>query len=78
MNPSASPPDVQDAFSPSAWAVLRQCYLRKDINRTVIEAPEEMFRRVAYTVAAVEANYHGDVAFWEETFFRLMATRRSR
>lgn len=76
MNPSATPPDVQDAFCPSAWAVLRQRYLRKDINGTVIETPEEMFRRVAYTVAAVEANYHGDAASWEETFFRLMATLR--
>jgi ribonucleotide reductase alpha subunit len=76
MNPSTTPPDVQDAFCPSAWAVLRQRYLRKDINGTVIETPEEMFRRVAYTVAAVEANYHSDVASWEETFFRLMATLR--
>jgi ribonucleotide reductase alpha subunit len=34
---------------------VRHRYLRKDINGTVMETPEELFRRVAYTVAAVEA-----------------------
>ncbi len=61
-------------FSPSAWEILRHRYLRKDASGTVIETPEEMFARVARTVAAAEANYHGNVAQWEETFFHLLSS----
>src|SRR5262245_34156559 len=61
-------------FSPSAWAVLRHRYLRKDQAGAVVETPEEMFRRVARTVAAVEVNSRGHVSAWEETFFHLMST----
>jgi ribonucleoside-diphosphate reductase alpha chain len=68
--------DVPGAFSPSAWAVLRHRYLRKDPNGAIVETPEEMFCRVARAVAAVEANYKGNVAQWEETFFSLMSTLR--
>jgi ribonucleoside-diphosphate reductase alpha chain len=60
-------------FSASAWEVLRHRYLRKNAQGEIVETPEEMFRRVARTVAGVEANYHEDVAQWEDTFFHLMA-----
>jgi ribonucleoside-diphosphate reductase alpha chain len=70
--PQVSAPD----FSPSAWEVLRQRYLRKDEQGRVIETPEQMFRRVARAVAAVEANYNGKASQWEETFFQLMSTLR--
>ena len=69
-------PDVSGVFSPSAWAVLRHRYLRKDPNGAIVETPEEMFCRVARAVAAVEANYKGSVAEWEENFFSLMSTLR--
>ncbi|MBI3304494.1 MAG: adenosylcobalamin-dependent ribonucleoside-diphosphate reductase [Deltaproteobacteria bacterium] len=72
MNTSTQAPDA--VFSPSAWAVLQHRYLRKDRRGAVVETPEEMFRRVARAVAAVEANYKGDVSQWEETFFHLMST----
>ncbi len=42
-------------FSYGSWEVVYHRSLRKDIKGTVMETPEEMFRRVAYTVAAVEA-----------------------
>lgn len=61
-------------FSPSAWEVLRQRYLRRNQHGAIVETPDEMFWRVARTVAAVEANYHGNVAQWEETFFHLMSS----
>jgi ribonucleoside-diphosphate reductase alpha chain len=61
-------------FSPSAWEVLRHRYLRKNAQGVVVETPQEMFRRVAQAAAAVEADYQGDVAYWEEVFFNLMAT----
>jgi ribonucleoside-diphosphate reductase alpha chain len=76
MNQAIRSPDLRDVFSPSAWEVLRHRYLRKDASGAVIETPEDMFRRVARAVASVEANYQGDVAYWEETFFRLLATLR--
>lgn len=63
-------------FSPSAWEVLRHRYLRKDQDGKVVETPEQMFRRVAGAIAAVEANYQGNIAEWEDTFFQLMATLR--
>jgi ribonucleoside-diphosphate reductase alpha chain len=50
--------------------------LRKDLSGAIVETPEEMFRRAACAVAAVEANYKGNVAEWEENFFSLMSTLR--
>ncbi len=76
MDTSPQPLGISGAFSPSAWAVLRHRYLRKDPNGAIVETPEEMFCRVARAVAAVEANYKGNVAEWEETFFSLMSTLR--
>lgn len=76
MDTSPQPLGIFGAFSPSAWAVLRHRYLRKDPNGAIVETPEEMFCRVARAVAAVEANYKGNVAEWEETFFSLMSTLR--
>jgi len=61
-------------FSPTAWEILRHRYLRKDTSGATIETPEEMFARVARTVAAAEVNYHGNVAQWEETFFHLLSS----
>jgi ribonucleoside-diphosphate reductase alpha chain len=65
---------LSSTFSPSAWEVLRHRYLRKDQHGAIVETPEEMFQRVARAVAAVEANYRGNVAQWEETFFHLLST----
>ena len=62
------------SFSSSAWEVLRHRYLRKNEHGTIIETPDEMFRRVARAVAAVEANYHGSVTEWEETFYHLLSS----
>lgn len=60
-------------FSSSAQEVLRHRYLRKNQQGEIVETPTAMFHRVARAVAAVEANYHGNVGQWEETFFALMA-----
>ena len=37
--------------------ILRRRYLRKDKEGKVVETEEEMFRRVAETIAAVESQY---------------------
>jgi ribonucleoside-diphosphate reductase alpha chain len=68
--------NVSSHFSPSAWEVLRHRYLRKDTRGVVVETPQEMFRRVAHAVAAVEADYKEDAVYWEEVFFDLMVTLR--
>jgi ribonucleoside-diphosphate reductase alpha chain len=74
MNPSSQTSAASSPFSPSAWEVLRYRYLRKDQHGAIVETPEELFQRVARAVAAVEANYRGEGAQWEETFFQLMST----
>lgn len=63
-------------FSPSAVAVLRHRYLRKDQDGKIVETPEQMFHRVAHAVAEVEVNYKGNVSEWEDAFFQLMSTLR--
>jgi len=58
----------------NALKVLNARYLLKDERGKVKETPEEMFRRVARTVAAAEAQYGGNVPEWEEKFYELMAS----
>lgn len=60
----------------NALRVLRARYLLKDEHGRVIENPEEMFRRVAKTVASAERLYGGDPAPWEERFFDIMTDLR--
>jgi ribonucleoside-diphosphate reductase alpha chain len=62
------------SFSLSTGEVLRHRSLRKDQSGSVVETPEEMFPRVARAIAAVEANYQGKGAQWEETFLNLLST----
>ncbi|MBI2859072.1 MAG: vitamin B12-dependent ribonucleotide reductase [Chloroflexi bacterium] len=58
----------------NAVTVLRKRYLRKDATGAPVETPEEMFRRVAKTVAAADLNYDAkaDVSRVEEDFYQVM------
>ncbi len=56
----------------NAVKVLTGRYLLKDEAGNVVETPEQMFYRVAQSVAAAERNYGGDVGYWTERFFNLM------
>jgi ribonucleoside-diphosphate reductase alpha chain len=60
----------------NALRVLERRYLKKDKNGDIIETPQEMFRRVARTVAAAELIYDAkaDVRVVEEGFYRLMTS----
>ncbi|MCX5716842.1 MAG: adenosylcobalamin-dependent ribonucleoside-diphosphate reductase [Nitrospirae bacterium] len=58
----------------NALKVFKARYLLKDERGTVIETPEEMFRRVARTIAAAEIQYGGNAAEWEEKFYELMTS----
>ncbi|MBW1668817.1 MAG: vitamin B12-dependent ribonucleotide reductase [Deltaproteobacteria bacterium] len=67
------------SLSPNARMVLERRYLRKDDGGNVIETPEEMFRRVARSIAKAEEDYGGDrewVEEIEESFYHMMTSFR--
>ncbi|MBI5056146.1 MAG: vitamin B12-dependent ribonucleotide reductase [Nitrospirae bacterium] len=66
-------------LTPSALKVLEKRYLRKDEEGRTVEAPEDMFRRVAKTVASVELNYaksEAEVKTIENEFYNLMTASK--
>ncbi len=65
-------------LSDNAVTVLRRRYLIKDEAGNPVESPEDLFWRVARTIAAADARYgasDGAIEALAETFFELMATR---
>jgi ribonucleoside-diphosphate reductase alpha chain len=61
-----------DPLDSVARTVLRRRYLRQDEAGTVVETPDELFRRVAGNLAAAERQFDGDVAGTEARFYRAM------
>ena len=66
---------LQPQLSPNAMKVLEKRYLKKDEEGNPVETPTEMFRRVARTIAAVDAAHspEADLEATEEEFYRMMA-----
>jgi len=65
-------------LSPNAVTVLERRYLVKDDQGRPVERPEDLFRRVARTIAEPERGYGASdkaVEGLAETFFELMASR---
>ena len=65
-------------LSPNAITVLERRYLIKDDQGRPVERPEDLFRRVARTIAEPDRAYGGSdkaVEGLADTFFELMATR---
>src|SRR5436189_4866084 len=65
-------------LSPNAVTVLERRYLLKDDQGKAVEQPEDLFWRVARTIAEPERRYGASDKALEglaETFFELMATR---
>jgi ribonucleoside-diphosphate reductase alpha chain len=60
----------------NSMAVLRRRYLRRGPDGQPVETIEEMFRRVAHHIAAVETDHGGDVAATEEAFYKLLTELR--
>jgi ribonucleoside-diphosphate reductase alpha chain len=63
----------------NARIVLERRYLAKDERGQPVETPEGLFRRVAHNIAQAERLYQPlederQVAYWEEEFYRLMAS----
>jgi ribonucleoside-diphosphate reductase alpha chain len=69
--PNAQTPPAQ--WSPNALTVLARRYLRRDGTGRVHETPDEMLRRVARAVAAVESRYGGSPSSAEAQFYDAMA-----
>ena len=65
-------------LSDNALTVLTRRYLKKDVNGSVIESPEQMFRRVAHHIAMAEKKYSdaASVDKVEDTFYRMMTEFR--
>ncbi|MFA5110595.1 MAG: adenosylcobalamin-dependent ribonucleoside-diphosphate reductase, partial [Desulfobaccales bacterium] len=63
------------SFRPIAARVLRERYLRRDPDGKVMETPDELFRRVAESVAAAEKAYGGPqaAARQAEAFYEALA-----
>jgi len=63
-------------LSSNALTVLEKRYLKKDEKGRAVEAPEEMFRRVARAIAEAERAYNSnaDVEAMAEEFYKLMAS----
>ena len=64
-------------LSHNAIAVLEKRYLKRDINATVVETPDDMFRRVAKAVAKAEYKYgypKESVKQCEKLFYELLAS----
>ncbi len=59
----------------NAIKVLEKRYLIKDENGKTVETPEQMFRRVASTIAAADSLYDSsaDTKATEEKFYKLMS-----
>lgn len=62
-------------FTQNARTVLERRYLAKDENGKVVETVEEMFRRVASTIAAADAAYgkgEDEIKRLEDEFYEMM------
>jgi len=62
---------VRDSLklSLNSLRVLKERYLIRDPDRSVVEAPAELFRRISRAIAQPDANYGGNPAETEEEFF---------
>ena len=69
---SRSPAELTD----NARAVLKRRYQAKDRDGNVVEAPEEMFRRVAHNLAQADRDYGAsveEVQATEDQFYEIMS-----
>lgn len=64
------------SLSANALEVLKRRYLRRDEQGNIVETPEEMFLRVAKTIAEVDAQYGASATAVDrltEEFYQLMS-----
>ena len=63
-------------LSQNAVKVLGSRYLRRDKKRRIIESPEQLFQRVAQSIAQAEKLFGNkdEVGYWEDEFYRLLTS----
>ncbi|MGD0585016.1 MAG: vitamin B12-dependent ribonucleotide reductase [Oryzomonas sp.] len=68
--------DTIPDLSKNAATVLEKRYLRRDVEGKVLEAPADMFRRVAETIAAPDKKFDkkADLKGLADTFYRMMTS----
>lgn len=67
------------SLTQNALKVLEKRYLKRDEEGRVVETPEELFRRIAKTIASADLNYgksQAEVEYIEEEFYKLMISLR--
>lgn len=57
----------------NATEVLKKRYLLKDKDGNVTETPQEMFRRVAWSISFAEKKYNNNQEGWGEKFYQIMS-----
>lgn len=69
-------PAEEPKLTENARRVLQARYLKRNAAGKIVEAPQDLFRRVARAVAAAEARYADAAAArrWEQTFFEMLYT----
>jgi ribonucleoside-diphosphate reductase alpha chain len=76
-NHIVQPPGCEPALSENAATVLENRYLIKNEQGKIIETPGQLFSRVAWLVASVEAGYgagENEVKQWHKRFYDLLAS----
>lgn len=73
-SPARVHPPIQ--LTPNARVVLEKRYLRRGLDGRPVETPEEMFDRIAGTVAAPDTRYNADAAVTRAQFYDLLTTLR--
>jgi|SRR5579872_1136162 len=65
-------------LSENALRILRARYLLKDRNGTIVETPDQLFRRVAKAISQAETAWgsEADRAHWEDVFYQTLSTLR--
>jgi len=69
--------EANSSLSENAKKVLEKRYLKKDDSGKVVEAPADMFRRVAKNIATADSYYgknRDEVIRTEEEFYRMMSS----
>ncbi|MFW6305630.1 MAG: ribonucleotide reductase N-terminal alpha domain-containing protein, partial [Candidatus Saliniplasma sp.] len=57
---------TEDTLTENAKKILKERYLKRDRDGNIVETPEELFERVASTVAKVNNDYDDDRTFEDE------------
>jgi ribonucleoside-diphosphate reductase alpha chain len=70
---------AKPGLNPNALKVFQKRYLKKNKDGEIIETAEDLFKRVAKTIASVDLNYgksETEVSYLEEEFYHLMTSMK--